>query len=153
MIEGAQKVTRMYDSLMKSGKWTAAQNKNQTSSDIDSIGELVALCERQGFIPRYFVDQPQDKLDRVIEDMQKYTYDLISNETNLSVIVDSAAKQLIAEEARIAEAAKMEEKDEEDQLFDYHSEDSIVFDKDFEELEEFIESEQLKDLESEVEED
>lgn len=152
MIEGAQKVTKMYDSLMRSGKWTAAQNKSQSSADIDSIGELVTLCERQGFIPRYFVDQPQDKLDRVIEDIQKYTYDLISNETNLSAIVDSAAKQLIAEEARIAEAAKMEEKDEEDQLFDYCAEDSIVFDEDFEELEDFIENEQQKDLESEVEE-
>jgi hypothetical protein len=44
-IEGAQKVVKMYDALMKSGKFTAAQNKAEQGEFIDSIGELVALCE------------------------------------------------------------------------------------------------------------
>lgn len=62
-IEGAQKATKMYDSLMKSGKWTAAQNKEKSNDFIDSIGELVAICEREGFIPKYYTDKPEDKVD------------------------------------------------------------------------------------------
>jgi hypothetical protein len=59
----------MYDSFMKAGKWTAAQNKEESNDAIDSIGELVALCERDGFIPKFFVDGPKDKADRVLQDM------------------------------------------------------------------------------------
>lgn len=147
-IEGAQKVTKMYDSLMKSGKWTAAQNKAESNDDLNSIGELVALCERQGFIPRYYTDGPQDKLDRVIEDMQRYTHDLIANETNLNIIVESAAKQLIEEEARIAEAARQDEKSEEDKLFDYNN--SVITEDDYDEFNDLINSEHLIDI-SEVE--
>lgn len=147
-IEGAQKVTKMYDSLMKSGKWTAAQNKAESNDDFNSIGELVALCERQGFIPRYYTDGPQDKLDRVIEDMQRYTHDLIANETNLNIIVESAAKQLIEEEARIAEAARQDEKSEEDKLFDYNN--SVITEDDYDEFNDLINSEHLIDI-SEVE--
>lgn len=138
----------MYDSLMKSGKWTAAQNKAESNDDLNSIGELVALCERQGFIPRYYTDGPQDKLDRVIEDMQRYTHDLIANETNLNIIVESAAKQLIEEEARIAEAARQDEKSEEDKLFDYN--DSVITEDDYDEFNDLINSEHLIDI-SEVE--
>ena len=36
-IDGAQKATKMYDSLMKSGKWTAAQIK-EDEEDIVEIG-------------------------------------------------------------------------------------------------------------------
>ena len=51
---------------MKSGKFTAAQNKAENGEFVDSIGELVAICEKDGFIPRYYADGPQDKLDKVI---------------------------------------------------------------------------------------
>nr|DAL81170.1 MAG TPA: hypothetical protein [Bacteriophage sp.] len=57
---------KAYDSLMKSGKFTAAQNKGESGEFVDSIGELVALCEREGFIPRYYTDGPQDKVDRTL---------------------------------------------------------------------------------------
>lgn len=145
MIEGAQKSTKMYNELMKSGKWTGAQNKAENNDDINSIGELVALCERQGFIPRYFSDGPQDKLDRVIIDMQKYTHDLIANETNLGLIVENAAKQLIEEEVRIAEAAKQDEQSEEDKLFDYNTDSQFVTEDDYDELNDFIQNEHLLD--------
>ena len=51
-IDGAQKATKMYDSLMKSGKWTAAQNKAEKGEYVDSIGELVAICETDGFVEK-----------------------------------------------------------------------------------------------------
>ena len=82
-IDGAQKATKMYETMMKAGKWTAQQH-DETTDAIDSIGELVAICERDGFIPKYFVEGPKDKADRVLQDMQKYTKDLIENESGLN---------------------------------------------------------------------
>jgi hypothetical protein len=48
---------------MKSGKFTAAQNKAENGEYVDSVGELVMMCEKDGFIPRYYVDEPNDKVD------------------------------------------------------------------------------------------
>ena len=62
---------KMYDGLMKSGHFTANQNKTESGDFVDSISELVALCEKDGFIPRYYTEGPQDKIDRVIQDMQE----------------------------------------------------------------------------------
>ena len=98
-IDGAQKATKMYESMMKAGKWTAQQNKEEGNDAIDSIGELVAICERDGFIPKYFVDTPKDKADRVLQDMQKYTKDLIENESGLSVMMERVVAQIEDEEA------------------------------------------------------
>ena len=57
---------KAYDSLMKSGKFTAAQNKEDKSDYVDSVGELVAICEKEGFIPRFPTDIPQDKVDKTL---------------------------------------------------------------------------------------
>jgi hypothetical protein len=51
---------------MKSGKFTAAQNKEEQGEFVDSISEIVALCEKDGFIPRFYQDSPNDKVDRTI---------------------------------------------------------------------------------------
>lgn len=118
-IDGAQKATKMYEALMKSGKWTAAQNKQSEEEGIDSIGQLVAICEKEGFIPRYYVAEPKDHVDRVIEDMQKYTHDLIVNESGLGTMIESAFKQMAEENERIQAASEVTEEDEENQLFDY----------------------------------
>ena len=93
-IEGFQKMSKVYDSLMKSGKFTAAQNKAESGEFIDSIGELVALCEREGFIPRYYIDEPNDKVDRTLQDLQNYTRDLINEETNLSAMIEHALREI-----------------------------------------------------------
>ena len=118
-IDGAQKATKMYESMMKAGKWTAQQNKEEGNDAIDSIGELVALCERDGFIPKFFVDGPKDKADRVLQDMQKYTKDLIENESGLSVMMERAVTQIEEEEARIKAAAEMGEDADEEAMFNY----------------------------------
>jgi len=94
---------KAYDSLMKSGKFTAAQNKGESGNVIDSIGELVALCEREGFIPRYYVDTPNDKVDRTIQDLQTYTQTLINEEANLGTMIESALKKIEADKEREAQ--------------------------------------------------
>ena len=146
-IEGFQKMSKVYDSLMKSGKFTAAQNKTEDGEEINSIGELVSICEREGFIPKYYTDGPQDKADRVIEDLKKYTHDLIANDTNLDTMIESAARQMEEENERIASAALAGEnsEQEEDKMFSY--DEVNLTDEDFEEMNEFLELEALKDEE------
>ena len=146
-VEGFQKMSKVYDSLMKSGKFTAAQNKAEDGEEINAIGELVAICEREGFIPKYYTDGPQDKADRVIEDLQKYTYDLVSNETNLDTMIDSAVRQMEEEQERIQNAAIAGEnsEDEEDKMFDYDN--TELTDSDFEDIADFIAKEIEEDEE------
>jgi hypothetical protein len=125
----------MYDSLMKSGKWTAAQIKEDESEVVDSIGELVAMCERDGFIPRYYVDTPNDKADYVIKDLQQYTHDLIDNEVGLSSMIEAAVKQWQDEQLKIKEAAEMSSEDEEARLMDYDI--PVLQDEDFSDFKDF----------------
>lgn len=133
-IDGAQKATKMYETMMKAGKWTAQQHDDTTDA-IDSIGELVAICERDGFIPKYFVEGPKDKADRVLQDMQKYTKDLIENESGLSIMMERALKQIDDEEARIKAAAEAGDDADEEAMFNY---DKPVFElEDYEEFKEF----------------
>ena len=143
-IDGAQKATKMYESMMKAGKWTA-QERDSDSDAIDSIGELVAICEREGFIPKYFVEGPKDKADRVLQDMQKYTRDLIENESGLSIMMERAIKQIDDEEARIKAAAEAGEDADEEAMFNY---DKPVFEiEDYQGFKEFGEELSAEDEE------
>lgn len=123
MIEGFQKMSKAYDTLMRSGKFTAAQNKDEAGDAVDSVGELVAMCERDGFIPKYYIDSPKDKVDRVIQDMQEYTHDLVTEELGLGNLIENSLKALERERETIKEASLIgedeKEKREEDALFDY----------------------------------
>jgi hypothetical protein len=82
----------MYDVLMKSGRFTAAQNKDAQGEFVDSIGEIVALCEKEGFIPRYYAVGPQDEVDFTIKDMQRYTRTLVTEEMHLGDLIEEAIK-------------------------------------------------------------
>ena len=142
-IEGFQKMSKVYDSLMKSGKFTAAQNKAESGEFIDSIGELVALCEKEGFIPRYYIDEPHDKVDRTLQDLQGYTRDLINEETNLSSMIEHALREIEKDKEN---EAKMESDDGEDDeetfeaaLFEDNAE-KVLQDEDFIAFNEYEES-------------
>jgi hypothetical protein len=69
MIDGYQKMSKVYNDLMKSGKFQAVQNKEENGEAVDSIGELIEMCEKQGYIERFYVEQPNDKVDFTIKDM------------------------------------------------------------------------------------
>ena len=101
-VEGYQKLSRVYDALRKSAKFTAAQNKEEKHDFIDSIGQLVAYCQKQGGkIPRYEIKAPKDIVDKVIQDMKDYTKTLIYEDTALARQIQDYIK-----EARAATAAK-----------------------------------------------
>lgn len=148
-VDGAQKMVKMYDMLMKSGKFTAAQNKTDSGNIVDSISELVALCEKDGFFPRYYTDGPKDKVDRTLQDLQNYTRQLVTEEMNLGSLIDSAVKQIQIDKEKEAERnveAAGDEDQFEQELFD---EDKKAFlqDEDFAELRDFIEEDEIDDEE------
>ena len=89
-----QKLSRVYDSLRKSAKFTAAQNKEQKSDYVDSVGELVAMCEKDGFIPRFATDIPQDKVDRTLKDMNNYLYKLVTQDLGFGQQIEDSLKKI-----------------------------------------------------------
>ena len=147
-VEGFQKMSKVYDSLMKSGKFTAAQNKGESGEFIDSIGELVAICEREGFIPRYHVDGPQDKVDRTLEDLQSYTHSLITEEMNLGNMIESSLKEIMADKERES-SADADDLDEEEAFEEnlFSDKQIILTDDDFIKMKEFEEALDLEDEE------
>ena len=146
-IEGFQKMSKVYDTLMKSGKFTAQQNKGESGEYVDSISELVALCEKDGFIPRYYTDGPQDKVDRTLQDLQNYTRTLVMEEMNLGNLIESAIKQIQIdkekEEDMAAEAA--DDEDAFDASLFAEGENSILRDEDFAALRQLEEDSEAED--------
>lgn len=126
-VDGAQKMIKMYDTLMKSGKFTEAQNKAEKGDIVDSISEIVNMCEKDGFIPRFYIDKPNDKVDRVLEDLQKYTRTLVVEEMGLGPMIEKVAKQL--EEDMALKVANNGAEDEDEAL-----EESLFADQEEEEL-------------------
>lgn len=138
-VDAAQKMVKMYDGLMKSGKFTAAQNKAENGEYLDSIGELVVICEKEGFIPRYYTGGPNDRVDETLIDLKNYTHSLVVDEMNLGNLIENAVKQMVEQEA------KEEDEDVDDEL-EYDTLDELK-DEDFSEFGEFIEEEELSDEE------
>ena len=92
-----QKLASVYDQLRKAGKFTEVQNKEEQERYLDSVGELVALCEREGGPIKEFVDPdeyPQDKVDFTIKDLKSYNYNLATNELNLSDLIQTYIDKL-----------------------------------------------------------
>ena len=147
-VEGAQKMIKMYDMLMKSGRFTASQNKAENGEFVDSISEIVSICEKDGFIPRYYTDGPQDKVDRTIQDFQKYTRTLVTEEMNLGNLIENAVKQIQLdkekEESRDADAAGDDDAFEAE-LFD--EDQSFLEDEDFQQLKQMIQDDSDDDEE------
>ena len=93
-LEGYQKLSRVYDALRKSAKFTAAQKKDEKSDFIDSVGQLVAYCEKNGHqIPRYQITTPLDIVDKVIDDLKEYTRNLIYEDTALARQIEDYLKE------------------------------------------------------------
>ena len=111
-IDGYQKLSRVSDSLRKSAKFTAAQNKDKDNEQIDCTGVLVAVCEREGgFIPNDLVDVKEDMIDVSIKDTQKYLYNLITKDLGFGQQIENYLKKIQLEHDNI-EASENEEEEE-----------------------------------------
>ena len=93
-IEGFQKISKVSESLRKTAKFTAAQNKDDKDEYVDSVGELIALCEKEGFIPRYVTDIPQDKVDATLKDMNDYVKKLVTQDLGFGKQIEDALKKI-----------------------------------------------------------
>lgn len=113
-MEGALKSSRMYDSLRKSAKFTAAQNKEDKNNFIDSIGEFIVMCEREeGFIPKFATDIPQDKVDLTLKDMNNYVHKLVTQDLGFGQQIEDAIKKIqIQKEMNEAADAELLEDDD-----------------------------------------
>lgn len=141
-VEGYQKMSKVYDSLMKSGKFTAQQNKEANGEFVDSVSELVRLCEEQGFIPRYYTDGPQDKVDKVLLDTQQYVRNLVTEEMGLGNLIENAAK-LLKEEQDAIRSMDNVDNGEDDDLFNYDKEIVELTDNDYQD---FRDNEEMQSL-------
>lgn len=136
-VSGYNTLSRVYDTLRKSAKFTAAQNKEAKNDYIDSVGELVAICEREGFIPRYATDIPQDKVDITLKDMNNYVRKLVTQDLGFGQQIEDSIKKLqIQKEMR---------EQEDDFDFDEDEVDGLK-DKDYEEYFEEIQEQKQKDI-------
>lgn len=101
-IDTYQKLSRVYDAMMKAAKFTEAQKKNEEGKSFDSIGELVAFCEKEGGqIPKYEINYPNDIVDKVIMDLKQYTNSLITQDAGLAQQIEQYIKRKeIAEEQK-----------------------------------------------------
>lgn len=129
-VEGYQKMSRVYDALMKQGNFSAAQNKQVTEGVVDSVGELVALCERDKFIPRYYIEKPADKVDQVIFDLQQYTKNLITDELGMGNLLENALKKLYEEHDLLDKTASVGETTSEQDVLMRYDEDLRLVDED-----------------------
>ena len=145
-IEGFQKMEKAYNSLMKSGNFTALQNKQEKGDFVDSIGELIEMCEKQGYIEKFYIDQPNDKVDLTISDMQRYTRTLIEEETNLSLMVEKAIRE---NEKEDMENSKKNESDIVDDIdLSLEEIEKTIKDQDYVDFEEFLDNEAAQDYDN-----
>ncbi len=121
-LEGYQKLARVYESLRKSAKFTALQNKEAKGDFVDCIGNLVVLCEKEeGFIPRFATEVPQDKIDLAIKDSNDYVKKLVTEDLGFGQQIEDALKKIqIQKEIHDAEVER-----------ELTGEDPVLNDKDF----------------------
>ena len=99
-VEGYGKYSRTYDMLRKSAKFTAAQNKENKSEIVDSVGQLVAFCQKYGGkIPRFQIKQP-DAIDKIIDDLKSYNRSLVYQDAALARQIQDYLKQVKAAQAK-----------------------------------------------------
>jgi len=141
-IDGFNKMTRMYDLLMKSAKFTAQQNSKDKGEDefTDSLGVVVAMCEEEGFIPKYHAER-QDIVDITLNDMNEYMRKLIMGDLNLGNMIEGYLNKMTMEQNR--EEDELDEDDDDIVLVD----DTIIEldDEDFEDFNEFLEDTSIEE--------
>lgn len=131
-VEGFQKLSKVYDNLMKSAKFTAAQNKAENAEYMDCLCEMITICEETGFIPRYNTEEAKDVVDLTLKDMNGYTRKLIMEEMNLGNMIENALAQMKHQEEQ--DEGELDENDD----FLNPDEQEVLSDADFSDYNEFI---------------
>lgn len=144
--DGFGKLSRTLEQMRKSAKFTAAQKKEEKVDAVDCVGELVTMCEKQGFIPRFATNIPQDKVDITLKDMNDYVQKLVTQDLGFGQQIEDALKKIqLQKEMQMQETGLWS--DEEDTLNDedyqeYFAEIEAQKDKDLEIVNEDIDEEE-----------
>lgn len=136
-LDGFQKLSRVSESLRKSAKFTAAQNKEEKNDFVDSVGELVSMCEREGFIPRFATDIPQDKVDLTLKDMNKYLYKLVTQDLGFGQQIEDALQKI---------KIQQEMQENNDLNLDVDADSEELIDQDYEDFYQSVYNQKEKDL-------
>lgn len=104
-LEGYQKIARVNDTLRKSAKFTAAQNKEHKDDFVDSVGQLVAYCQKYGHqIPQFNIKTVNkdgiDVIDKILDNLKEYTRTLIYEDTALARQIEDYLNRRIAMEEK-----------------------------------------------------
>ena len=106
-IQSYQKLSRVYDALMKSAKFTEAQNKADENEKINSVSALVDFVQaNSGGIPKYECKEPQDIVDEIILDLKAYNKSLIYEDKSLAQQIEK-----YLQDKRIADEMKRDKKE------------------------------------------
>jgi hypothetical protein len=136
-IEGFQKLSKVSESLRKSAKFTAAQNKETKEDFVDCIGNMVAYCEEKGGqIPKYELNYDLDLVDKVISDMKDYTKNLIYEDKALAKQIEDYLKKRDISEQQKKDKALAKEKGQDE---------IILEDEDYQEYYENVEEQKQLD--------
>ena len=114
--DGFKKLSSELGNQRKLANFAAAARKRDQkgSGFVDSIGEIVAYCEKNGGqIPRMNIDEPLDKVDVIIQDLKDYTRELIYQDTALASQIEDYLKR-----REILEQQKKDKADAKEKGFD-----------------------------------
>ena len=128
---------------MKSAKFTEAQRKEEKTDSFDSVGQIVYFAEKVGGkIKRHDISTTKDVTDEKIDQLKKYTKELIMNDPALAQDIENYMRN----KNSFAEAEAEREK-----ALAAGEEEVILKDEDYEEYNKFIEEEKNSDEEVEDE--
>jgi uncharacterized membrane protein YcgQ (UPF0703/DUF1980 family) len=143
-VDSYQKLSRVYDSMMKSAKFTAAQDKETKTDFVDAVGTMVAYCEEHGGqIPRFEIKEDYDVIDTIISDLKEYNRSLIYEDKALAQEIENYLKN-----KEISEQMKREREEARLKGLDQIELD----DEDYQDFTEAIEEQKQIDLQNEIEE-
>ena len=110
-LEGYQKLARVSDTLRKSAKFTAAQNKEKSSEFIDSVGQLVDYCQKHGGqLPTIELNTSIDIVDTIIDDLKEYTKSLVYEDPALKRQIEDYLKKIKNNEQQKQDLKEAKEK-------------------------------------------
>lgn len=108
-IESVAKLSRQLDLFIKSANLAPVQQKDRQQTTF-AISQLAYLCEQEGgFIPEFYIEEPNDKLDMILKDMKDYTNHLVQGESNIGEMVQNALAILEKDKEKAKELENYDE--------------------------------------------
>lgn len=97
-VESASKVSRQLDLFIKTANLAPVQQKDRQQTTF-AISQMAFLVEREGgFIPTFYMEKPNDKIDLLLRDMENYTQMLVTGESQLGSMIENAQTILAADD-------------------------------------------------------